>query len=63
MGSKHEILSVFFRLVQLSVPTLMLFFLIKQRIIAVHMAQADSFSFVALVGLLAVVQHIQHWFP
>lgn len=63
MGSKHEILSVFFRRVQLSVPTLMLFFLIKQRIIAVHMAQADSFSFVALVGLLAVVQHIQHWFP
>lgn len=38
------------------------FFPIKQNSIAVTMDLADSLSFVDLEELLAVAQHIQHWF-
>ena len=39
-----------------------LFSSIKQSSIAVNMDLADSFSSVASEELLAVAQHIQHWF-
>lgn len=38
------------------------FFFSNQRSIAVTMDLADSLSFVELEELLAVAQHIQHWF-
>lgn len=38
------------------------FFSPNQRSIAVTMDLADSLSFVELEELLAVAQHIQHWF-